>query len=184
MQKLKLIRGARIVQQLLEKSDFLDLRQNIERGFPDTKKRQHATGPVHIVKLRLQPFIKTNNLKVDGDAKSDGKNYNPEILFHEVEFEEDDTDENVTFVGSDGEEYHVIPLHLADHNVKVRCDCMDFRWRFAMWNATDDSLIVNPPPPYRKKTDRPEANPQRVPGVCKHVLKTIERLHDTKVVKV
>jgi len=181
MVKFKTIRGARVLQQIDETS-IEDLRQNIEQGFPKTTKRQYATDPVHIVSMKMQPFTQTGDLKIDASAKSGEKVYNPEIIFNNVEFSKEDTDSNITFVGSDNEEYNITPINLANKNVKVKCNCMDFRWRFAVWNSNDDSLIGNPPPPYRKKTDRAPANPQRVPGVCKHLIKTISALRDAGMV--
>jgi hypothetical protein len=59
---------------------------------------------------------------------------------------------------------------------------MDFYWRFATWNNRDDALIGNPPPRYRKKTDRPPVNPQKVSGACKHIMKLIVILKNDGVI--
>lgn len=56
-------------------------------------------------------------------------------------------------------------------DVKVRCTCEDFRWRFASYNHSDNSLQGDPPEAYAKKTDRPSVNPGNTPGVCKHLIK-------------
>jgi hypothetical protein len=86
-------------------------------------------------------------------------------------------------MASDGQDYHVQPLQLAGHNVKVRCNCMDFYFRFANYNAQDKSLVGKPPPLYRRKTTtRPPVNPGQVPGMCKHLLKLVQTLQGAGLV--
>jgi hypothetical protein len=103
------------------------------------------------------------------------------MLFSDVVYEDGDQGDNVTFKGSDNQEYHIQPIQLSRNNVKVRCSCLDFRWRFALWNSKDGSLYGDPPGPYKKKTNRPPVNPQRVPALCKHLMKTTIALKQSGV---
>ena len=104
--KFKLIRGARILQQieeesaLAERSSYQDLERSAITAFPHTKKRQHATHPVQIVRTDFTPYIGTRNLLVRGQAKSGTYNnvfYKPMLFFNEIKFEDEDTAEIVSF---------------------------------------------------------------------------------------
>lgn len=178
-----LIRGENFSNFLLERSTHDQLYANIERAFPDTKKRQHATNEVRIQNLTMLPYVGMKMIHVFADvtSNSDSK-YKVGIQFLGVEFSEVANSSVTTFVGRDGEEYHVKPIELSASNVKVKCECLDFYWRFAAYNAPDKSLIGKAPPPYTKKTNRPPANPSRTPGVCKHIIKVVERLKTLNIV--
>lgn len=176
------IRGLDIVP-LLEKSTHDQLFTNIEQAFPLTKKRQHATGDVTITNLQILPYVGMKMIHVFADVSSiSGKHYKVGIQFLQVEFVDSQAAGITRFVGRDGEQYFIHPIALDRKNIKITCQCMDFRWRFAMWNSADKSLIGAPPPPYVKKTNRPPVNPDQVPGICKHALKVIMRLSDLKIV--
>lgn len=186
---LKLIRGQRILQQLedyehrLSETSYADLEQNTMNFIPPSEKRQWATDPIHITEMRLTPYQQSNALEVDSVADSDEKQYQTIILFQDVIFEEQDEGDNVTFTGADEQDYNIIPIRLNDSNVKVRCECLDFRWRFAMYNSRDGSLYGDPPGNYQKKTNRPSVNQRNVPGVCKHLLKTVLAMRDAGLVQ-
>jgi hypothetical protein len=183
MSEFFVLRGARILQQLDELSSVPTLQTNIERGFPDTRKRQHATGEVVISNVQYMPYLGMKMLHVKSLSTSNGNRYQQALQFNGVAFEDSDTDQNATFQASDGEDYHVQPLDLNGHNVKVRCSCLDFHYRFANYNAQDKSLVGRPPPQYQKKTNRPPVNPAQVPGMCKHLLKLVEMLRGYGLVK-
>lgn len=183
MSNFLVVRGARILQQLLEKSSVPKLQDNIERGFPETRKRQHATGEVTINNISYMPYIGMKTLHVKSTSSSNGNQYTQALQFNDVKFEPADTEDNATFQASDGEEYHVVPLDLTVHNAKVRCNCMDFHYRFANYNAQDKSLVGRPPPLYQRKTDRPPVNPLSVPGMCKHLLKLVLTLQQHGLIR-
>lgn len=182
--KFIFIRGARLLKSLME-TTYNQLRSATDQFIPTTKKRQHATGPVHVVKMEYIPYVNTTDLMVKSEVNSagSGKRYHPQILFLSATFEETDEPDNVTFTDYSGKERHMEPVDLNRSNCKVRCDCLDFYYRFAAVNFNTDALYGNPPPPYRKKTTRPDANPMKTPGVCKHVIKTIEELKNAGMVK-
>ena len=177
-----LIRGARILQQL-EETTYLELERQTLGFTPSSTKRQHAVDPIQIKQLELVPAVPSNVLSANGLAQSADKQHSPVAVFSEVIFENDDSPTNVSFTGADGEEYNIQPISLSKNNVKVNCSCLDFRWRFAAYNHKDGSLFGNPPAPYQKKTDRPPANQQQKPGVCKHLMKLMVALKDAGVLK-
>lgn len=182
---MEILRGQRLLnqlEQLEEDSSYTDLYRGITTAFPNTQRRHNATGPVQIVRLEYVPFTGSNNLRIDGQARSGGNTYNPHIMFREVEFQEEDLPTNATIKAVDNQEYHIAPINLANVNVRVKCDCLDFYWRFAAWNSRDDSLIGNPPPPYTPTGNRPPVNPTQTPGVCKHLIKLIQELRTARVV--
>ena len=186
--KHEIIRGKRIFNQLdsltlLEQSTLMKLQQNVLNFVPSSRKREKAADPVRIVSLETLPFIGTKNLNVRGVASSDGTNYDTSIIFNNVEYAEEDQPDNVTFTAKDGNEYHVTPLDLNQHTVRVRCNCLDFYWRFAAFNAKDKSLIGAAPKAYQRRTNRGPANPQQVPGVCKHLIATVKALKHSGMVK-
>jgi len=184
----KFIRGARLLQwtnQSIEEATLHDLERDTVFGFPNTTKRQHATDPIHITQMSLTPARPTGDLICDATAQSGAKTYDPKILFLEVQYEDEDSQSNVTFTASDGDTYNMMPISLSKSNVKVTCNCLDFRWRFSVFNDNRDALYGKPPPPYQRKTEtRPPANPNGTMGICKHLIKTVEALRQAGLITI
>ncbi len=191
--KFEIIRGVHLLQQLdeeeaiEERSTYQDLERSTIAAFPRTRRRQHATHPVKIVRTDFTPYLGTNNLLVRGQARSGTYNnvyYKPMLFFNAVEYEEEESNENVTFKASDGNDYNMQPIDLSGNVVRVRCDCLDFYFRFAPWDFSNDDLYGPKPKPYvRKTTTRPPVNPTRSPGVCKHIMKLVLALRDARMLK-
>lgn len=179
----RLIRGARILRQLDEVSTVPGLERNIQTGFPNTTKRQHATGEVAVGNIQYIPFIGTKMLQIKSTASSNGHQYQQSLQFNNVVFDPTDTDTNATFTASDGTDAHIQPMDLNAINVKVRCSCLDFYYRFANYNSQDKSLVGRAPPIYVRKSNRPPVNPARVPGMCKHLLKIVDELRKNGMIK-
>jgi len=186
-QKFEYVHGSRIAEQVLSEDATIDqLSQNVDRFKPPSKRRQFATQPVQIAQMRYVPAPDSKNLKITAVARSleSGKKYDTVISFNDVEYEPDDSSQNITFVAVDGEKYHVKPISLRNHTCRVACNCLDFYWRFAMWNFNTDSLEGPKPPPYvRKTTNRPPVNPERKPGLCKHLIRTVQALRQARLVQ-
>jgi hypothetical protein len=179
----KLLRGQRILNQLNEESSFNGLYREIERGFPDTRARQHATGEVAVANIKYVPA--QGKLQVDATTRSNMHEYKSSIMFLTVQYEPQGGENITTFVGPGNAEYHIQPIDLSMSSVKVRCNCLDFFYRFATWNANDSSLLGSKPPLYQRVpgSTRPPVNPARVPGVCKHVIKTVDMLRRSGIVR-
>lgn len=182
---LRLIRGKRIVDQLNEDSTYPGLYREIQRGFPDTRRRQHATNEVSIQNVQYLPYVGMKMLQVRVACRSNQHNYQPIIQFLNVVFDPTDTNDNVTFTGQDNQEYHVQPVDLAQSRVKVRCNCLDFYYRFAMTDFNDGSLVGRMPPVYHPVpgSNRPPANPMHVPGICRHLIKVVDHLRQQGFVR-
>lgn len=175
--KQRIVRGERLIQAM-EDATVPILRQNIQRGFPDTRKRQHATGEVNITNVQYVPIA--GGLQVKSASRSNGNNYNQVIIFSGVK----QAPEGATYTGTDGAEHTIEPIALPGSNVKVNCNCLDFHYRFALWNFNDNALAGPKPPLYRRKTThRPPANPLQVSGVCKHILKLVDALRQNGLVR-
>ena len=181
--KLNLIRGPRIETQLEEASTVADLERNTKSFDPKTKKREYAVDEIQVKQLKLIPYHNTGQLEVTGTITSGGSTYDTTIMFDNIEYHETDEPNNVSFVGSDGDEHHITMIQLSRSNVKVRCGCLDFYWRFASYNAKDVSLHGEAPSPYQSRTNRPPVNTRSVPGVCKHLLKTVIALKQTGIAR-
>jgi hypothetical protein len=111
-----------------------------------------------------------------------GKHYTSMIIFKNVTYEAEDTPTNVTIQGQDGKPLHIDPFTTSRSDVQVRCDCMDFYWRFANWNFKQHALSGDKPPPYVKKTDRAPVNPLQKAGTCKHLYKLVQQLQSKGLV--
>ena len=86
-QKLWIIRGARIIEQLNEESTYQDLETKTLAFIPPTRKRQYAVDPIQIAQMKLIPYRSSNALQVNGLANSAGKKYDTIMLFSDVIYE-------------------------------------------------------------------------------------------------
>ena len=189
----KILRGERLLQwieeeeSLEERSNYNQLYQSAVRAFPRTRKRQHATGPIQIVRMDFTPYVGTRNLLVRGQARSGTYNnvyYKPMLFFNEVQYEEEENQQNVSLKATTGEDYNIQPINLRDNIVRVRCDCLDFYFRFSPWNFSNDDIYGPKPKPYVRKTNHyPPANPSRSPGICKHVMKLAQACEESGLVR-
>jgi hypothetical protein len=160
-------------------SSLKDLYRSAVIAFPTTTKRQHSTDLVVITELQWMPFIGTKTLFTKGLAQSgeSGKEYSPIILFKRVNYDGD----SVRITASDGLEYNFGPLSLENTDVALRCGCKDFYWRFNYYNSLEKSLQGRVRSPYESVSGRPPANPQEMPGMCKHLMKMIKVLQEAGV---
>lgn len=177
---MKTLRGKRILDALKyleEDATYPQLYTNIQRGFPETKKRQHIANEINVMKVQYVPIQGNNVLQVNATTTGNGRQYTPAVQFTNVEYKQEETPTSATFKGSDNVDHTIERIDLQSNNVKVRCNCLDFHFRFSWQNYSDNSLVGNPPPLYRRKTTtRPPANPMEVPGLCKHLIRLFDML--------
>jgi hypothetical protein len=204
-----LLRGARVENQIacecdhheLHERTYADLERNVMNFVPQSKKRQHAMGPLQVEGVEFQPIPHAGNLLVEAVVKnyqsetksqfqaSSIKTYNPKILFNEVEFHQPENEEEVanpntlTIEGKNGKEFTISPIILMKNNVKVHCNCLDFFWRFSFYNHRDQSLLGYDVATYQKRTNRPPVNPRQTPAMCKHLLKLAVELKNNGIVR-
>jgi hypothetical protein len=164
---------------IFEDQTIPQLRQSTERGFPNTKKRQHSTGEVQVTNIEYQPAPAQKALQITTITTSNGSGnqHNQMVMLKNATFESMGNGSNASFKAVDGKEYYIKPLPVNDTNVNVACDCEDYLMRFAHTNNQNGCHLGPLPPNYvRKTTTRPPANPQNVPGCCKHLLKLLDDL--------
>jgi hypothetical protein len=157
----------------LNESSVNDLFASAVRAFPYTRMRQHATGPIIIESLRWTPFLGVKTLFIKAEARNEDRHYTPMILFKNVDYDGD----GITIIASDGLEYSFDKLSLENQDVLLRCNCPDFYWRFNYYDYIDRSLYGNKRGKYESKGGLP-ANPKKLPGMCKHLMKMSEALRD------
>ena len=175
----------RFIEFLMEEKTIPQLQRHIQQGFPNTKKRQHATHEVQISKLQYLPITNKDILRITADTLTDNGNRHKLIMdLQNVNFQPPNSGNNVTVTDLGGYKHSITPVILNINNVKVHCDCEDYQMRFAYYNIQNNCHIGPPPAPYTRKTDtRPEANPSHVPGLCKHLLKVAEDLRRQQILK-
>jgi hypothetical protein len=161
----------------LNESSLTDLYKSAVLAFPNTTKRQHATGPVQIEELRWTPFLGVKTLFVRGEAVNEDRRYHPVILFKKVDYEK----KGARVVASDGLPYTFGKLSTENNQVLLRCNCQDFHWRFNYYNWEDRSLYSAVRKPYESLDLGPPANPSELPGMCKHLMKMVEVLKEMLV---
>lgn len=183
-----LIRTERLLKSL-EEATITKLQQDTVRGFPGTQARQNSLDIIRVVQKSYVTFTLQGFLLVKSLVDNQGRKYNPEIMFENVEYEDEDTPTNITILSTDNEYHHFQPIVLAQNNARVRCTCLDFFYRFAHNNYKVDSLYGELPPkyqrvlgPYGERSKRPPVNPLKVPGLCKHLYALVTDLQREKIV--
>jgi len=198
--KYEIIRGKRIqnqldeAEQLVERSSFSALQQNAQGKVPtpDGRAKSANASNINIGQMDIVPYVGTKVLDIKGAAQNTNSQtkgqstsmHYPKIIFNNVEFEEEDTANNISFKAKDGNEYHVSPIVLTQNTVRVSCDCLDFKWRFQYYNVTDRSAAIpKAPKPYQPTTNKGPVNPAKVPGVCKHIIALVDVLKKSRLVR-
>lgn len=180
--KFLTLTGSELRNFVCEDSSYGELERNIKTAFPTTTRRQHATDEVAIQSMQysLQP---NNGLRIQARCTSHGNVYEPVIQISKIALEPAPAPGNVKIPLPTGSSVFTQPIKLDSNTVQVRCSCLDFYHRFAHYNHKDASLYGEPFPPYqRKTTTRPPANPSKLPGVCRHLIKMIAELTKARVV--
>ncbi len=162
---------------MIFESSLIDLYQSAVEAFPNTTKRQHATDPIVIKELSWTPFVGMKTLFIKGVAQNEDREYNTIVLFRKVNY----NGRQVGITANDGLYYSFDRLSFENTDVSVRCNCPDFRWRFAYYNHIDKSLYGNKPKKYESKGVRPPANPMEYEGMCKHLMKTMKALKEADI---
>jgi hypothetical protein len=145
-------------------------RSNFDSG------RDDRSGRVKIVNTVFVPAPGSDELQIEGQARTANSSYNTRAIFENVIFKNDPDQNTASIIATDGEEYHFNRINKGRSDIKVSCSCLDFYYRFAAFNHKANALASEPPKPYVKKTDRAPVNPNEVPGVCKHIIRLVEEL--------
>jgi hypothetical protein len=170
--------------RFLTESALMKLYNNTVQGFPTPRKSD--SGRVQIASKEFIPLPNAKSVGVKAVSRSSAKEYNTQMFFDNVVYVDQNTEGagNVfAFESPDGQELSIEPISYNNGDVKVNCSCLDFYYRFAVWNHNDGSLHGDPPPPYIKKTDRAPVNPDRIPGLCKHLMALADELKSEKFLR-
>ena len=157
----------------LWESSLNDLLQSAIAAFPDTTARQHATEPVEILQLRISPYAGMKTLLVRANVRNEDRNYRSIVLFKGVNFHPEGEKGRLK-INVDGRDYFFDRLSLDINDVAVRCSCDDFKFRFRHYNRLDKSLFGADAPVYKSKGVGPPANPRRLEGMCKHLIRLMQ----------
>lgn len=166
---------------LLLETSIEQLVKQSERAFPNTTKRQHATDTTAVVSIEMIP--QKDKLLIKGQVRgSQNKIYDVIVQFQQIKYNPPGDQDKVSFVANE-QTYTIAPIAIQQNNCKVRCTCLDFRFRFAVHNFSDNSLYGAKPAAYHAKSrsNRGPANPTHTPGVCKHIMTFVDELHDANL---
>ncbi len=143
--------------------------------------REKNAKRVQLSNILYLPSMQNKILQVKADTTTTGTNvYQTFVVFNDVIILLDRAEEDmVRFKGPSGFFYYFKPVDI-DSDVRVSCSCLDFYYRFAVFDDKNKALFGKAPPPYIKKTNRPYVNPFKTPGVCKHTIALINRLKNRK----
>jgi hypothetical protein len=166
--------------RLFVESTFDELFDSAVRAFPKTRKRQHATDEVHVGQFRWTPFPGVKTFLLRATATNEDRTYSPMILFKRVQFREGPGRGVLKLKISSEETRYIEQLSPDNHDILVRCNCPDFYWRFNYYDHIDRSLYGNK----RSKYDGAyPANPRKLPGMCKHLMKMVYTMQEVGLVR-
>lgn len=171
------------VEDLNEDSTMHQLKSTVNVFF-DTG-RQSRAKRVQVPNMELVPSLNDNTLIAKADTATENGKYETVVLVDKVQYVQPNARHAINFTGIDGAEYWILPLKSNRNYVKVRCSCLDFYYRFAIWNHKNGSLLGDPPPPYVRKpgSNRAPVNPDKVDGVCKHIMGLADRMRADNIMK-
>lgn len=69
-----------------------------------------------------------------------------------------------------------------NNTCRVRCQCEDFRYMWSYYDKTNKALIGTFIPYIRKTDNYPVKNPDKLPGLCKHLLALTDKLVSGKII--
>lgn len=165
---------------LLELS-LSNLRNNVSRNFGD--KRIRRSNMIKVSNYQAIPSIGEKSILFKANIVGEESNYKVSIRFVNVQFSNEPNPDYAEIKAMDGMTYYMKKATAAQTQVRVKCNCLDFYYRFSVWNHSKKSLEGDPPPPYVKKTDMPPVNPNKVPGACKHIIKMINFLRGEQIIR-
>lgn len=168
----------------LEESTLLDLYKSTVEAFPRTGKRQHSIDTIKIIEMKFTPFLGMRTLLVRGLAKNidNQREYSTLILFKGVKYREDQSARTVK-LHVQGTTYLLESVSQSKNEVLLRCGCPDFHWRFNHYDHEDGSLYGRKRRKYESKGTGAKANPKEAQGMCKHLMKTVKALYDSKIME-
>lgn len=186
---------------LLEEIYMIEKRSNgltlfqlakLTRKFDRTQKVVRIPIPCHLTVYRVKfvPYIGTSSLLVSGYVESAsrvGIRYPAVIYFRDVDFVKSELargQPGFFVLGYKDTTVGVKQLDAMRNRVQVRCGCPDFYFRFGWYLKENNAFYGKGPKPYvRKTTWWPSVNPERIPGMCKHLWNLVALLVRNNMVR-
>ena len=166
---------------LLELS-LSNLKNNVQRAFGP--ERNQKSPRIRVANYQAIPSIQDKTLLLKFKVSGESSPYNVEVRITNVKFGSEEDTSFVSIVATDGNTYYFRQPTQSQAQAKVKCNCLDFYYRFSVWNHGKNSLEGDPPPPYVRKTDyMPPVNPTRTPGMCKHIMKVMDFLRTENIIR-
>jgi hypothetical protein len=162
---------------LINESTANELFQSAVNAFPNTAKRQYAIDTINITSPKITPYKGMKTLFVKTLAQNEGKEYNPIIVFKNIRYV-DGPGNNIVEVTVDDVQYFFEKPTAENNDVLLRCNCGDFFWRFNYFNHLDKSLQGRVRKKYEALYNPGSANPRKMPGMCKHIMKSFRSLSE------
>lgn len=159
----------------IDEMNLNQLYDSTVEAFPRTMKRQYSTDELKVVSLRWTPFTSLKTLFIKGLVESEKNMYDTVLLFKDVNYDQENNNV-IPLMATDGLVYHFGKISPAKNDVLVRCNCADYYWRFCHWNHIGKSNWGRNRAKYESKGIGPPANPLEMPGMCKHLIKTVKTL--------
>ena len=169
----------------IDESTAIDLYKSTVDAFPKTTKRQNSIDMIKIIEMNFIPYLGMNTLFVKGLAKNidNQKEYNTTVLFKNIKYLQKENKNSIRLIASDDKKYFLETINANSNEVLVRCDCPDFYWRFNYYNSLDKSLYGRKRKKYESISNGRIANVKKAPGMCKHLIKMIKALSDSKIME-
>jgi len=166
---------------VITETSLEDLHQSAVDAFPNTQKRQHAVNPIKIEEIRWLPYLGVKTLFVKAQARNEDRQYSPMVLFKGVKYHKTNAAGRTRLKTEHGTHFFE-KLSLEDSDVLLRCQCGDFHWRFNYFDHLDKVLYGSKRKKYEAKYNPGSANPQKMPGMCKHLMKLMSVLGESGIV--
>ncbi len=158
------------MNELLQETTIHQLKSTVNVFF-DTP-RSESSRQVIVTDIKYIQIVNKAELEVKAKTRSKTNTYDTSIVFTDVKFlEKDDKRFKTQIFGVDGAYHYMVPIKKNLSEVRVSCSCLDFYYMFSVWNHKQGSLDGDAPKPYIKTTNRPLRNPQKVDGMCKHLIR-------------
>ena len=169
----------------LNESTLLDLYKSTVDAFPKTTKRQNSIDMIKIIEMNYTPYIGMKTLFVKGMAKNidNQKEYDSIILFKNINYAKAKNESIVELIASNNKKYYIERINPYLNEVVVRCSCPDFHWRFNYYNSLDKSLYGRKRKKYESRTNAMKANVNEAEGMCKHLIKLVKAIKDSKLME-
>lgn len=164
-------------------ASILDLLRGTQKVLPVALDRIGDGKNSPIKQVRVQEFTSIKTVQVLATQQASGRFSKSDRPIAKSGF----YSQQLRFVFKDKEEVGN-RLPSTRDKAKLNCTCDAYYYYFWWWNKKVDAHSGNNYPKYKRKTPPPpegypEKNPQKIPGMCKHLAFLVRELRRAKVIK-